>query len=38
MELETVSKYKAPVNSALPSLSNVGAVALLPKYLSSNAS
>jgi hypothetical protein len=33
-----VLKYKAPVRSALPSLSNVGAVDLGPKYLSSKLS
>ena len=31
-------KYNAPVNKALPSLSNVGAEDLEPKYLSSKAS
>jgi hypothetical protein len=35
---DTVSKYKAPEIKALPSLSNVGAVDLEPKYLSSKLS
>jgi methyl-accepting chemotaxis protein len=38
MMFSVVSKYKAPLIRALPSLSNEGAEALLPKYLSSKAS
>jgi hypothetical protein len=38
MELSTVLKYNAPTRSVLPSLSNVGAEDLEPKYLSSKAS
>ena len=36
--LPTVLKYKAPVISASPSLSTVGAEPLAPKYLSSKLS
>jgi hypothetical protein len=33
-----VFQYRAPVISALPSLSSVGGVDLAPRYLSSNSS
>jgi hypothetical protein len=38
ISLDTVLKYRAPVNSGLPSLSTVGSVAFGPRYLSSKLS